>query len=482
MPKWIGSIGMEVHAELNTRSKMFCRCPAAFGGEPNSRVCPVCFGLPGALPVPNRVAVEKVLRTALALNCSIAYDSIFHRKNYFYPDLPKGYQISQYGDTNPLGYGGWLDIPSGESGSKRIGIRRVHLEEDTGKLIHLPGGGSGVDYNRSGVPLMEIVSEFPPDIESAEEAKEYLVQLRQILLYLDVCDGKMEEGSLRCEPNISVRREGDVRLGTKTELKNLNRFRSVQLGVEYEMGRQAAVLEAGGTLAQETRGWNEGSETSFTMRVKEAENDYRYFPDPDLLPMNFARESVEQLRASIPELPLAKSRRYQMDMGLSAYDAGLLVPDRAWASYFEEAVGLGGVPKEICNWMNSDFAMRLNESGLEARESNVSPADLVRLTELVTKGEISGKMAKEVFAIVFETGKDAAEIVADSGRTQISDVETIESWVRAVIADNPSAVEKYRAGQAGVLGFLVGQVMKQSEGRANPGKVQELMRKEMDRG
>ncbi len=481
MAKYVASIGMEVHAELNTASKMFCRCQVAFGGEPNTRVCPVCLGLPGALPVPNESAVERVLRTALALNCTIAMQSIFHRKNYFYPDLPKGYQISQYGETNPLGYAGYLEIPTAGGGTKRIRIRRVHLEEDTGKLMHLPNGGSGVDYNRSGVPLMEIVTDFPPDIVNAEEAKEYLVQLRNILLYLGVCDGKMEEGSLRCEPNISIRPEGSAEYGTKTELKNLNSFRAVQLGSEFEIKRQQAALEAGEIIAQETRGWNEQKLQSFLMRVKEAENDYRYFPDPDLAQMCFEEEYIEGLRAGLPELPLAKTLRYAKAYGLSAYDCGVLVADKDWAAFFETAVSLGGDPKAICNWMNSDFAKLLNEKGLSAQESKITPAHLVELVKLIADGAISGKIAKEVFEECFESAQMPSEVVKAKGLTQISDRGSIEAAVTDVFAANSDAVAKYRSGQLGVSGFLVGQVMKQTGGRANPALVQELVKEALEK-
>src|SRR5580692_1948766 len=377
MSNFVASVGMEVHAELATRSKMFCRCPVAFGGEPNTRVCPICLGLPGTLPVPNHAAIEAVLRTALALNCTIAMSSIFHRKNYFYPDLPKGYQVSQYGETNPLGYDGYLEIPTADGGIKRIGIRRVHLEEDTGKLMHLPSGASGIDYNRAGVPLMEIVTEFPPDITNPEDAREYLVALRQILLYLGVCDGKMEEGSLRCEPNISVRIEGAETYGTKTELKNLNSFRSVGLGVGFEVRRQIAVLEVGGTVIQETRGWNEQKESSYLMRVKESENDYRYFPDPDLVPMAFEESYIEDLRNALPELPLAKQRRYREDLGLSAYDASVLCADVEWSKAFEACVALGADPKLACNWMNGELARFLKENDKNIQETLVKPGHIV---------------------------------------------------------------------------------------------------------
>lgn len=488
MARYVTSVGMEVHAELRTHSKMFCRCPVAFGGEPNTRVCPVCLGLPGALPVPNREAIEMVLKTALALNCTIAMQSVFHRKNYFYPDLPKGFQTSQYGDTNPIGYDGYLDIPS-KDGVKRIKIRRVHLEEDTGKLMHLPSGGSGVDYNRSGVPLMEIVTAFPPDITNPDEAKEYLQQLRQLLLYLEVCDGRMEQGSLRCEPNISVRVEGSEKYGTKTELKNLNSFRSVQLGVEFEVRRQIALLEHGQPVVQETRGWNDSTETSFSMRKKEEENDYRYFECPDLVPMHFSQARVDELQAGLPELPLAKVVRYQETLGLSEYDAGVLTADTDWAQFFEEAVRLGGDPKVICNWMNGDFAKLLNETGQRvpghlatdegATITRVTPSHLVELSALIAEGTISGKIAKKLFDEVFATGKSPKELVEASGATQISDTEAITALVREVLAENGDAVAKVKAGQTNVMGFLVGQIMKKSQGRANPALVQEALRKEL---
>lgn len=472
---YVGSVGMEVHAELATKSKMFCRCPVAFGGEPNTRVCPVCLGLPGTLPVPNRAAIEAVLKTALALNCTIAMHSIFHRKNYFYPDLPKGYQVSQYGDTNPLGYDGRITIELADGSQKEIKIRRVHLEEDTGKLMHLPAGGSGVDYNRAGVPLMEIVTEFPPDIETPEEAREYLVALRQVLVYLGVCDGKMEEGSLRCEPNISVRPEGSAQFGTKTELKNLNSFRSVGLGVAFEFRRQTAVIEAGDKVLQETRGWNETKESSYPMRLKEAENDYRYFPDPDLVPMDFDEATIAGLKASIPELPLARRKRYRDDYGLSNYDAGVLTADRAWADYFEAIVATGADPKPACNWLNGEFSKLLNETGTNFLNSKVKPEHFADIIKLTDSGAINGKTAKQVFAQTFETGKSPSEILAATGATQISDEGVIREAVLNVIQNHPDLVEKYRGGQTNVSGFLVGQVMKQSGGRANPKVVQQIL-------
>ncbi len=475
MANYVCSVGMEVHAELATKSKMFCRCQVAFGGEPNTRTCPVCLGLPGAMPVPNRVAIEMVIKTALALNCKIAMNSIFHRKNYFYPDLPKGYQVSQYGEENPLGYHGYLDIPAAGGGTKRIGIRRVHLEEDTGKLMHLPSGGSGVDYNRAGTPLMEIVTDFPPDIHNGDEAKEYMTQLRQILLYLGVCDGKMEEGSMRCEPNISIRPEGQEELGVKSELKNLNSFRSVQLGIAFEVRRQSAMLDAGEKVLQETRGWNEQKESSFAMRLKEAENDYRYFPCPDLVPMQFTEDYVECLRSNLPELPLAKFMRYQKEFGLNDYDANLLTSDVEWARWFEEAIQKGGEPKAICNWMNSEFAKLINEEGILARQSKITPEHLVQLTNLIADGTISGKIAKKVFMDAYQTGKMPAELVKESGSTQITDDSAVRPIIEAVLAANPDVVEKYKSGQQSVRGFLVGQIMRESQGRANPAVVNKLL-------
>lgn len=475
---YVLSVGMEVHAELLTKTKMFCRCQNAFGGEVNTRVCPVCLGLPGALPVINKKAVEYVLKTALALNCKIAMRSLFHRKNYFYPDLPKGYQISQYEETNPIGYSGYLDIPYGD-GEKRIRIRRVHLEEDTGKLMHLPGGKSGVDYNRSGVPLMEIVTDFPPDIKSSEEAREYLQMLRLTLIYLGVCDGKMEQGSLRCEPNISVAPEGSDTLGVKTELKNLSSFRAVVLGIEHEKSRMISVLEGGGKLHQETRGWDESLESSYVMRTKESEEDYRYFTDPDLPPMVFTEEDIENARSSLPELPMQKRRRYMFELGLSSYDANLLIQDKEWAEFFDDGIKIGGEPKSLCNWMNSDFARLLNETGIGVSESRITPGHIVDLVSLIDSGKISGKIAKEVFEKSFESGKLPSQLVAEEGLTQISSEDELIKIVREVIEDNPESLEKYKSGKINVRGFFVGEVMKRTKGRANPQLVNKILDEEL---
>ena len=491
MSEYVVSVGMEVHAELMTESKMFCRCPVAFGGMPNTRTCPVCLGLPGTLPVPNERAVEMVMKTALALNCTVPTDSVFHRKNYFYPDLPKGYQVSQYGETNPIGYNGWLEIPAADGGTKKIKIRRVHLEEDTGKLMHLPGGGSGVDYNRAGVPLMEIVTDFPPDIESPDEAREYMVQLRAILIYLGVCDGKLEQGSMRCEPNISVRKKGSETYGTKTELKNLNSFKSVQLGIAYELERQSAELENGGKIIQETRGWNEQTLSSYLMRVKESEAEYRYFPCPDLIPMHFTDERIEGVRGTIPELPLAKQRRYEIDFGLSPYDAGVLVSEQYWADFFEKCVELGADAKQACNWMNGDFARLLNENnqvglvdgdGIEDKPaSKMRPGHIVELVGLIESGKISGKIAKQVFEECFATGKMPSTVVEEQGLTVISDSSAIEMAVQEVLDANPGQLEQYKAGKESLIGFFVGQVMKKTEGRADPQTVQATLRDLLNR-
>lgn len=481
MASYVASVGMEVHAELATRSKMFCRCQVGFGGEVNTRTCPVCLGLPGALPVANREAVHMVLKTALALNCHIARRSIFHRKNYFYPDLPKGYQISQYGETNPIGYSGYLDINLPGDRTKRIKIRRVHLEEDTAKILRLPSGGQGVDFNRAGVPLMEIVTDFPPDIETAEEAKEYLSQLRLLLIYLGVCDGRMEQGSLRCEPNISIRPEGSSEYGIKTELKNLGSFKAVQLGIEREVERQKAVLADGGTIAQETRGWDEQTETSYLMRVKEEENDYRYFPDPDLVAMEFSEKTIEETKEGLPELPHIKFRRYRSDFGLSEYDAGLLIASPEWARWFEAAVEAGGDPKMVCNWMNSDFARLLNETGQQAWDSKVTPQALVELTKMQAAEEISSKIAKEAFEAMFRDGASPKAWVEARGGGQVSDADILGPMVQLIIDRNPDAVKKYMSGQDGVIGFLTGAVMKESKGSANPKLVQQLLREKLKR-
>jgi len=471
-------IGMEVHAELLTHSKMFCGCETAFGAPANSQCCPVCLGLPGSLPVPNRAAIEHVLRTALALNCTINVRSIFHRKNYFYPDLPKAYQISQY--DIPIGSDGHLDI-SVDGEVRRIRIRRVHLEEDTGKLLHVERDTSFVDYNRSGVPLMEVVTE--PDLHAADEAREYLQELRRVLIYIGASDGKMEQGSLRCEPNISVRYLGDEELGTKVELKNLNSFRTVQLGVDYEIGRHSQALREGGELVQETRRWDEQAEATASMRTKEFAHDYRYFPEPDLMPLRFDAAWIERVRATLPALPAERRRRYTERYGLNDYVAGVLTDDRAVAEYFDAAVAAyAGEPLQVANWMQSDFLRLVNAGPTPIDAVKVTPAHLAELLKLRDGGAITGKIAKSVFETMFATGKSPAAIVNEQGLTQIGSADDLGPVVDQVIADNPRVWEDVQAGEEGKLNFLVGQVMRATRGRANPGLVQELLRARLGDG
>lgn len=479
---------MEVHAELDTSSKMFSPAPVAFGGEPNTRVALLDLGLPGTLPVPNKEAIDMVLKTALALNCNVPERSVFHRKNYFYPDLPKGYQISQYEETNPIGYHGFLEIPATDGGLKRIRIKRVHLEEDTGKLMHLPGGGTGVDYNRAGTPLMEIVTDFPPDIGNATEAKEYLVQLRRLLLFLGVCDGKMEQGSLRCEPNISIRKEGEDKLGVKTELKNLNSFKAVEQGIEFEINRQIEALERGEALRQETRGWNEDKQESFIMRIKEDEQEYRYFPDPDLPPLTFSRERVSATREFLPELPLVKEARFRDEYQLSEYDASVLTSEPARAAYFEDCVRAGCEPKTACNWINGELTRLLNETGetIDPKETDrsltkVEPKHIAEIESLIASGAISGKIAKTVFEEVFRTGSSPAKVVEEQGLTQISDDSALLAVIQDVLSENPGQLEAYLGGKESLTGFFVGQIMRKTSGQANPQMVQDLLRTELEK-
>lgn len=473
MPEYEPVVGMECHAELLTASKMFCSCRNEFGGEPNTRCCPVCLGMPGSLPVMNRVAVEHVIRTALALNCTITPDAKFDRKNYFYPDLPKGYQISEY--DKPIGVNGWLDIEVGGE-TKRIHIRRVHLEEDTGKLFHVLGDESNVDLNRSGVPLMEIVTEFPPDIHSSDEARAYLVKLRAILTFIGVCDGKMEEGSLRCEPNVSIREKGSNTFGTKTEIKNLNSFRAVQRGIEYEVERQATLLERGERVVQETRGWNDSRQQTFSQRSKEVEQEYRYFPEPDLVPLQISEEWVEQIRASMPELPDARLARFQAEYGLPAYDATLLTESRALADYFEAAAKLSGDPKAVANWMMGDLMRLLNAGGQEIAASPISSENLAGMIKLMTEGVISGKIAKTLLEEMYATGRPPVEIVEEKGWKTMKDTSALVAIIEKVFEENPALVADIRErGLVQKRGFLVGQVMKASQGKADPQDVNRLI-------
>ncbi|HET6453353.1 MAG TPA: Asp-tRNA(Asn)/Glu-tRNA(Gln) amidotransferase subunit GatB [Armatimonadota bacterium] len=474
MTEYEAVIGMEVHAELLTQSKMFCACTSDFGGEPNSRTCPVCLGLPGSLPVANKLAVEYVMRAALALNCEINAYSVFHRKNYFYPDMVKNYQISQY--DYPIGVNGCIDITV-DGITKPIRIRRVHLEEDTGKLIHTGTDESLVDYNRSGVPLMEIVGEA--DIRSADEAREYLVRLRAILTYLGVNDGKMEEGSLRCEPNISIRQKGTEKFGTKTELKNLNSFRAVYRGIDYEIERQEKALQGGGRIIQETRRWDDLRGVTASMRTKEFEQEYRYFPDPDLVPMNFSEQDIQVQRRALPELPEAKKERFVAEYGIPAYDAEILTNTRAFADFFEETVKLFPDAKTVSNWMMGEFTRLLNAAGIEVTESRIRPKDMAGLLKMISDGVISGKIAKTIFDEMFETGKSPDEIVKARGMTQVTGEAELYPVVDQVIAENPDVVAKIAAGDAKAMGFLVGQIMKYTQGRANPQVVNKLLRERL---
>ena len=466
-------VGMECHAELLTRSKMFCGCANEFGGAPNTRTCPVCLGLPGSLPVMNKHAVDLVLRTSLALNCEISRDCLFARKNYFYPDLPKGYQISQYDD--PIGVKGYLDITLEDGSSKRIHIRRVHLEEDTGKLIHAGGNESEVDYNRSGVPLMEIVTEFPPDIFSAAEARAYLEKLRSILIYLGVSDGKMEEGHLRAEPNLSIRPAGTTGVGVKTEIKNLNSFKSVYKGIQYEVERQSAVLDRGDAVRQETMGWNDLRNETYHMRFKEEEQEYRYFPEPDLVPLHFDESDIEAAHAALPELPDAKRTRFETQYGLRPYDAEILTASRPLADYYEEAAGDGVDPKAIANFVTGELARLLNASGQEITEAKVKPDQLRALITLRDDGKITNNIAKQILDEMFQTGQSAQTIVDAKGLAVVSDESAISAEVDKVLAVNPDVVAKIKAGNDKSKGFLTGQVMKALRGQGKPDVVNRLI-------
>jgi aspartyl-tRNA(Asn)/glutamyl-tRNA(Gln) amidotransferase subunit B len=464
-------IGLEVHVELHTRTKIFCGCSTSFGAPPNTHTCPVCLGHPGVLPVLNRQAVEYAMKAAMALNCEIATDAKFDRKNYFYPDSPKAYQISQY--DQPIGQNGWIDIEvNGET--KRIGITRVHLEEDAGKLTHVDGGmASLVDFNRVGTPLIEIVSE--PDIRSPEEARLYLEKLRAIMLYCEVSDVKMEEGSLRCDANISLRPYGQEKFGTRTELKNMNSFRSVQRGLEYEQWRQADILDSGGEVVQETRRYDDESGKTFPMRGKEESHDYRYFPDPDLVRLHIDDEWKARVRASIPELPDSRKARYVRDYGLPSYDAEVITASKQLADFFEDSLNYTKDAKAVANWIMGDLLGYLNANNLEFSQVKVTGRGLGEMIGLIEKGTISGKIAKTVFREMLETGKSPQSIVEEKGLVQINDEGAIKAVVEKVVANNPQSVADFKAGKEKAIGFLVGQVMKETKGKANPGLVNKLI-------
>ncbi|MCX8032699.1 MAG: Asp-tRNA(Asn)/Glu-tRNA(Gln) amidotransferase subunit GatB [Thermoleophilia bacterium] len=476
---WEAVIGLEIHVQLKTRTKMFCGCEVTFGEPPNTHVCPVCLGHPGVLPVINEKAVEYATRIALALGCRIPPRTIFHRKNYFYPDLPKAYQISQY--DLPLGVDGRLEVELDDGSTISVGIARVHMEEDAGKLVHA-GGASGridgadyslVDFNRGGTPLVEIVT--APDLRSPEQARIFLAQLRSLVEQLGVSDVNMEEGSLRCDANVSVRRPGEP-LGTKTELKNMNSFRFLQRGLEAEIERQILVLEAGEQVVQETVHFDPATGSVFTLRSKEEAHDYRYFPEPDLVPIELSSEYVEEIRKTLPELPQARKQRLVEQYGLSRKEAATLVFNRPLADYFEKLASATGDPRTSVNWVLGDISAYLNARGLEATDFPLSAEDVAELIELVRCGRISGKTAKEVFEEMLVSGKRASVIVEERGLTQISDVEALAEIVSRIVAAHPGPAEEFRQGREKVLGFFVGQVMKETKGQANPQLVNQLLR------
>lgn len=479
-------IGLETHCQLSTETKIFSDSSTEFGADPNTHIDPICMGMPGVLPVLNQRVLEYAVKAGLALNCQIAPYSKFDRKQYFYPDLPKNYQISQY--DLPIAEHGWLEIElvdkQGNATRKRIGITRLHMEEDAGKLVHagsdrLAGSSySLVDYNRAGVPLVEIVSE--PDIRSGQEAAEYAQELRRIMRYLGVSDGNMQEGSLRCDVNISVRPVGQQEFGTKVEIKNMNSFSAIQKAIEYEIERQIKAVEAGEPIIQETRLWDEGSQRTFTMRIKEGSSDYRYFPEPDLGPIEVSEEQKEQWRSELPELPAERRHRYEEDLGLSAYDARVLTDDRAIAEYFEAAVAAGANAKLAANWITQDISAYLNNEKLTIGAIALTPETLAELIGLIEDNTISNKIGKDILPELLTQGGSAKALVESKGLVQISDASALEAVIDEVIAANPDELEKYRAGKTKLLGFFVGQVMKQTGGRADPKLTNQLLKPKLD--
>jgi len=475
-------IGLEVHAQLFTRTKLFCSCRNRFGDPPNTNVCPVCLGLPGALPVLSRDAVTLAIRAALATHCTVQEESIWARKNYFYPDLPKGYQISQF--EKPVALEGWIEIPGADGGSRRVRLQRIHMEEDAGKLLHdgfsWSEEKSGVDFNRSGVPLIEMVTH--PDLRGPEEAFAYLSALKAVLLYAEASDCNMEEGSLRCDANVSVRRHGATALGTRAEVKNLNSFRNVARSIEHEIARQVAVIESGGAVVQETRLWDADRGETASMRSKEEAHDYRYFPEPDLPPLRVTAEWVEAVRRSLPEMPAERKRRFVDDYTLPDYDAGVLTQSRAVADYYEAVAGESGDPKAASNWVMNEVLRKLNEGDGEIDGCRVAPAELGALVKLIGGGTISGKIAKEVFEKMWTSGEGARAIVEREGLVQLSDEAALQTIVGEILAASPEQVAAYRAGKKASIGWFVGQVMKKTAGKANPKIVNSLLRKALEEG
>ncbi len=474
---WETVIGLETHVELATRTKIFCSCTTAFGGDPNTHCCPVCTGMPGTLPVMNRSVMDYAVKAGLALNCHITRYHKFDRKNYFYPDLPKAYQISQL--YLPICTDGRVPIRTASGAEKVIRIHELHMEEDAGKLVHDNWiDQTRADYNRCGVPLIEIVTE--PDFRSAEEVIAYLEKLKSTLEYLGVSDCKMQEGSLRCDVNLSVRPAGSDTLGTRTEMKNLNSFKAIARAIAYETRRQIERIEEGGRVIQETRRWDENKDATFSMRSKENAQDYRYFPEPDIPPMELTESYLEAARASLPEMAEEKRARYVAEFGLPAYDAGMLTGQKALADFFEEAVALGGAPKEVANWMMGEVLRTLKEKGLEARQMPLSPDTLVRLLRLVDAGRINRNTAVEVFAAIFDDDGDPEAYVQAHGLEQVSDAGLVEEAVRRVLAENPKSIADYRSGKQKAFGFLVGQTMKLLRGKADPKLVNRLLREALE--
>ncbi len=466
-------IGLEVHVELLTNSKMFCWCSTEFGRQPNTQVCPVCLGLPGALPVVNEKAIELGLRTSIALNCRINKECIFVRKSYFYPDLPKNFQISQYGD--PIGVDGYLCI-----GTKNIGILRVHMEEDTGKLIHdeRTGTWSGIDFNRSGIPLMEIVTK--PEITGPDEAEQFLQELKRLISYIEVSDCNMEEGSLRCDANISVKLKSDTKLGTKVEVKNMNSFRSVRRALTYEQQRLTSLLEKKKEIFQETRLWNETLQITEPMRTKEEAHDYRYFPEPDLLPFRIDIDTINRVKSEIGELPQLKEKRFQSEYGLSPYDSAVLSSEKTIADYFEQAISFYAKPKQVANWIQTEILGLLKEAKCRIDKCKVSPQSLAKIVEMVDNNIVSATTGKKILREVFATGTDPEALVREKNLIQISNTEQIETMIDEVLDENPQAVGDYKSGKTQALGFLVGQVMKKSGSKANPAVVRQILQKKLD--